>query len=826
MTLEQISHYRIVSKLGAGGMGEVYLAEDTRLDRKVALKILPEQFTKSEDRLRRFTQEARAASALNHPNIITIYDIGQAGEAHFIATEFIEGRTLTQHMKRARMTLGELLDVAVQIASALSAAHQAGIIHRDVKPENIMIRPDGYIKILDFGLAKLAEPTAAPSADTQAPTMARTATEPGLLLGTLGYMSPEQARGKEVDVRTDVFSFGVLLYEAVTGRPPFEGETTSDIIASILRSEPQPISSYLPDAPFELQRIVGKALRKDKEERYQTMKDMLVDLKSLKQALEFESRSGYLLAGVSTSGISSTAPGSSASSGHGIESNRRASDASQIAAGNIARGSRKMIIALALVALALAASALYYFTRGEKAIDSVAILPLLNEGSDPEAEYLSDGITESIIFNLSQVPELRVIPRSSVFRYKGQQVDPGAVARELGVKAVLTGRLSRPGTGLVISVELVDATQNRVIWGQRFNRRTDDVLSIQQEISKEISEKLRPNLLGAPDALVIKHSTEDRDAYQAYLKGLFWLNKRSPEGFQKAIEFFNQATEKDPGYGLAYAGVADSYSLLSTYGLLAPGEGFPKAKAAAARALSIDNGLAEARTSLANILAIYEWDFAQADQEFKRAIELNPNYATAHQWYGEYLSALGRHEEAIASIRRAQQLDPLSLIINTVAGRLLYCARRYDEAIVELQRTIEMDPRFGPAYAFLCAAYQKKGEHERARAAARAAVEISPTTSVYKTILGQAHAVAGEKEEARRVLDELRELSARQYIHPSYMAMLHAGLGEPDLAFQWLEKAYGMRDDRLIFVITEPLMDVLRDDPRYRELTARIGLPQ
>jgi serine/threonine-protein kinase len=826
MTLEPISHYRIISKLGAGGMGEVYLAEDTRLDRKVALKILPEEFTKSEDRLRRFTQEARAASALNHPNIITIYDIGQSGEAHFIATEFIEGRTLGQHMKRARMTLGELLDVAVQIASALSAAHQAGIIHRDIKPENIMVRPDGYIKILDFGLAKLAEPPPATSADTQAPTMARTATEPGLLLGTLGYMSPEQARGKEIDARTDVFSFGVLIYEAVTGRPPFEGETTSDIIASILRSEPQPISSYLPDAPFELQRIVGKALRKDKEERYQTMKDMLVDLKSLKQALEFESRSGYLLASGVTSGISSTAPGSAASSGHGVESGRRASDASLPAGGNIARGGRGKIIALAFVALAIAAAAVFYFTRGGKAIDSVAILPLMNEGSDPEAEYLSDGITESIIFDLSQVPELRVIPRSSVFRYKGQQVDPLSAARELGVRAVLTGRLSRPGAELVISVELVDATENRVIWGQRFNRRTDDVLSIQQEISKEVSEKLRPSLNGGADALVMKHSTGDRDAYQAYLKGLYWLNKRSPEGFQKAIEYFNQATEKDPGYGLAYAGVADSYALLATYGLIAPGEGFPKAKAAASKALSIDNGLAEARTSLANILAIYEWDFAQADQEFKRAIELNPNYATAHQWYGEYLSAVGRHEEAIAHIRRAQQLDPLSLIINTVAGRLLYCARRYDEAIVELEKTIEMDPRFGPAYAFLCAAYQKKGEHERARAAARAAVEISPTTSVYKTILGQAHAVAGEKEEARRVLDELRELSVRQYIHPSYMAMLHAGLGEMDLAFEWLEKAYGMRDDRLIFVITEPLMDVLRDDPRYRELTTRIGLPQ
>ncbi len=456
----------------------------------------------------------------------------------------------------------------------------------------------------------------------------------------------------------------------------------------------------------------------------------------------------------------------------------------------------------------------------------MAILPILNASNDPDAEYLSDGITESIIFNLSQVPELRVIPRGSVFRYKGQQVDAQAVARELGVKAVLTGRLSQPGGELVISVELVDATENRVMWGQQFNRRRDDVLSIQQEISKEISEKLMPSLAGGSESLVTKHSTENRDAYQSYLKGLFWLNKRSHEGFQKAIEFFGQAAENDPRYGLAYAGIADSYALLSTYGMLAPGEGFPKAKAAAAKALSIDNRLAEAHTSLANILAIYEWDFAQAEQEFKRAIELNPNYATAHQWYGEYLSAVGRHEEAIAEVRRAQQLDPLSLIINAVVGRVLYCARRYDEAIVELKKTIEMDPRFGPAYVFLCAAHQKKGEHPEAKAAARAAVEIAPTASVYKTILGHAYAAAGEQEEARRVLEQLRELSGQQYIHPSYMAMLHAGLGEPDLAFEWFEKAYAMRDDRLIFVITEPLLDVLRADPRYRELTARIGLPR
>ncbi|HET9532517.1 MAG TPA: protein kinase, partial [Blastocatellia bacterium] len=720
-------------------MGEVFLSEDTRLNRKVALKLLPEAFTGDAERLRRFTQEARAASALNHPNIITIYDIGQADSLHFIASEFIEGKTLREHRQQTRMELGQVLDVAVQIASALAAAHDAGIIHRDIKPDNVMLRPDGYVKVLDFGLAKLVEQQPS-STDTQAPTIAKLDTQPGMLLGTFGYMSPEQARGKDVDARTDVFSFGVLLYEMITGRTPFEGETTSDLIAAILMGEPQPISHYLPGAPAELQRIVSKALRKDKEDRYQSIRDMLVDLRGLKQQLDFESKLEQSLASdpgrrLSFETASSTAPTASTAS------------ASEPGLRGLSRNSKVLIAALAVLIVAVAA--ILYFTRGDTTIDSLAVLPLANESGDPNAEYLSDGLTESIIYNLSQLQNLRVIPRSSVFRYKGRQMDAQQVERELGVRAVLTGRVAQQGADIVVSVELVDTIDNRVIWGQRFARKALDALSIQEEISNDIYENLRPNLVGEGERVTFKRQTGSGAAYQAYLKGQYWLNKRSEEGFEKAKGFFNSALEEDPNYALSYTGLADCYALQSTYGLLAPNEGFPKAKAAALKALSIDPRLAEAHTSLANMLTSYDLDFTAAEQEFKRALDLNPNYATAHQWYAEYLSAMGRHDEAIARIKRAQELDPLSLIINSVHGRILYSARFYDEAISQLLKSIQMDQRFGPAYVFLCAAYQKKGLHDQAVSAAQEPVKLLPSASVYLTILGHAYAVSGKTGEAQ-----------------------------------------------------------------------------
>jgi eukaryotic-like serine/threonine-protein kinase len=822
---ENILHYRIISKLGAGGMGEVYLAEDTRLDRKVALKILPSEFASDAGRMQRFAQEAKSASALNHPNIITIYEIGEANGLQFIASEFIEGETLRSHILRGRMPIREVLEIAVQIAGALSGAHEAGIIHRDIKPENIMLRRDGYVKVLDFGLAKFVEQEAV-STDTKAPTVAQVNTEPGMLLGTLAYMSPEQARGKRVDARTDIFSFGILLYEMVTKHAPFEGETTSDIIASILKTDPPPLFFHSPEAPAELERIVTKSMAKKQEERYQTAKDLLIDLKTLKQQLEIEgalerSRSGDSInraAVVSASG-QTVAP----ITAHGVQAAQSLSSAEYIAT-EIKQHKGRMALAL-LGLVILAAGILYFMARGNE-IDSVAVLPFVNESGDPNAEYLSDGISESIIYNLSQLANLKVTPRSSVFRYKGRQMDPQAVARELGVRAVFTGTIRMQGNNLLVSAELIDTKEDRLLWGQQYNSKVADTLSVQQEISKGISEKLRLNLTGEEERLLAKRYTENGEAYQEYLKGQFWLNKRSQEGFQKAIEFFNLAIEKDPGYARAYAGLADCYALLGTYALLEPKEGFPRAKAAAMKALALDQQLAEAHTSLANILTSYDWDFANAEKEFKWAIELNPNYATAHQWYSEYLQAMGRYDEALAEIKRAQELDPLSLIIGAVAGRIYYCARRYDEAIEELEKTLKMEQHFGPAYAFICEAYLKKGMYEKAILAAQEPVKFAPGTSVYLTILGSAYATSGKKGEAGNVLAELKELSKRQYVQPSYIALLYSGLGDKDQALDWLERARDERDDRLIFVITDPLIDNIRSDTRFGELTRRIGLPQ
>ena len=825
MAPDVIGHYRIVSKLGVGGMGEVYLTEDTRLRRKAALKLLSSHFTSNEDRVRRFEQEAQAVSALNHPNILTIYDVGEQDGLHFIATEFIEGETLRQHILRARLTIRKTLDIAIQIAGALAAAHEAGIIHRDVKPENIMLRPDGWVKVLDFGLAKLTERQALTS-DTQAPTIAAT-TDPGTVMGTINYMSPEQARGMPVDARSDVFSLGVVIYEMIAGRSPFEAETPSDVMSFILHKSPPPLFRFSHETPAEMERIVAKALSKDKEERYQTIKDLLIDLKRLNQRLELEAELEHsMITPLSTaSGSGPSAPFSSTASGAHNDQQTATTGSAQSVISEVKRHRKGLVLLLSAFLVGVVAAAAYFMSGG-KTIDSLAILPFLNASGDPNTEYLSDGIAESVIYNMSQLSDLRVIPRSSVVRYKGREADPEKVARELGVRAVLTGKVVQVGNDLVVSAELVDAEENRLLWGRQFNSKVSDALSLQQEISRQVADRLRPNLAGENRDRAIKRRTENTEAYQAYLKGQFWLNKRSEEGFQKAAAFFNQAVESDPGYALPYAGLADCYALLCTYSLMAPGDGFPKAKAAAMKALERDDRLAEAHTSLANILSSYDWDFQSAEREFKQSIELNPNYATAHHWYAEYLSAVGRHDAAVAEIKRAQELDPLSLIIRAVTGRTLYYAKRYDEAVEQLNKTIEMDQSFGPAYVFLCAAYQQKGMHEEAVRAAQQAAKLSPNTPVYMTILGHAYAAHGKRDEAEKIIQQLNELAKQRYIQPSYVALLYTGLGDKERAFQWLEKGFRERDDRLIFVITDPLVDSLRTDPRFVELIRRIGLPE
>ncbi len=804
-------------------MGEVYLARDTKLERTLALKVLPAEVAADRNRMSRFVQEAKAASALNHPNILTIYEIDEVDQFHFIAAEFIDGETLRQKMKSTSLTLSDVLDVGAQIAGALAAAHAAGIIHRDIKPENIMLRRDGLVKVLDFGLAKLSERLPPDSVDTEAPTTFKT--DPGIVLGTAVYMSPEQARGLEVDARTDVFSLGVVLYETVAGRLPFEGSTSSEVVSSILGDkEPQPLARYSSEVPDELERIVSKALRKNRDERYQTMRDMLLDLKSLKQELEFEKRLER-----------SVQPRSKRSSS--IEGQARTNTVAELAVratvsekeqrrGTESHLATAIIGVAALLVVALAAAYIHFKRTRVTAIDSIAVLPFVNASGDPNMEYLSDGLAESLMDSLSQLPNLKVMSRNTSFRYKGKDQDAEKVGKDLNVRAVLTGSLKQIGDEIVIGVSLDDALDSHHIWGSQYDRKVSDLLSVQREIARDITGNLRLKLSGTDESRLSKRYTENPEAYQLYLKGRFYWNKRTGDAAKKSIEYFQQAIEKDPNYALGYVGLADGYSLLSTFSDRPPHESFPKSKAAARRALELDEALAEAHASLAFALFFYDRNFPEAEREFQRAIELNPNYATAHHWYGvTYLAKMERFDEAIAELKRAQELDPLSLIINADLGNTYIQAHQYDKAIEQLRKTIEMDQSFYFAHWQLGVAYEMKGDFQDAIAEYQKARQLNDDPWVL-ALLGHVSAVTGRRDEALKILDQLKRISKQRFVYAYGFAVVYAGLGEKDQAFQWLEKSYQDREPRITRIKVDPLMDSLRSDPRFADLERRIGLPQ
>ncbi|MCA1623974.1 MAG: protein kinase, partial [Acidobacteria bacterium] len=658
----RIGRYEIRSLIGAGGMGEVFLAGDTELERQVALKVLLAEVATDEDRVRRFVQEAKTASALNHPNILTVYEIGKFENSRFIATELIKGVTLRERLQGEALDLRETLDVAVQIASALNAAHQAGIVHRDVKPENVMLRDDGLVKVLDFGLAKLMEKKAG-SLDSEGETRALgVKTSPGMVMGTVTYMSPEQARGKQVDARTDIFSFGVMLYEMLSGKLPFEGENALDVIGSILHKEPQPLNQTAPEIPRELQRIVEKCLRKDCEERYQTAKDLLIDLKDVKQDLEFQNK-------LERTASPDRADAKTQVFKAATNEAARATSSAEYLVGEIKRHKSASLVVLAVLLLAIGALGVWYFTNqsaNTTQIESIAVLPFQNRSADADTEYLSDGLAESLIYRLSQLPALKVSPTSSVFRYKGKEMDARRVAEELGVDSVMAGRITQRGENLTISVELIDVRSNKLLWGEQYDRKMSELLATQREIATEISRKLELKLSGNEKGLT-KRYTDNNEAYQLYLKGRYHFAKRTKDDMQRSIEYFQQAIRLDPNFALAYASIAECYNAMPAYPYLSSKEAFPLAKAAAQRALEIDPTLPEAHTALGNYLAVYDWNWAEAERSFKRAIELNPSSSDAHFRYGRfYLAPLGRHEEAISELKRAVELEPLSLITNAV----------------------------------------------------------------------------------------------------------------------------------------------------------------
>ncbi len=815
---QTISHYRILSKLGVGGMGEVYLAEDERLGRRVALKLLPARFTQDPERVRRFAHEARSVGALNHPNILTIYEIGQAdtdsGGVHYIAMEYVEGQTIRQAIAHRRMKLEEALEVAIQAVNALVAAHGAGIAHRDIKPENIMLRPDGYVKVLDFGLAKLAENSFFRSYD---PTVTQAETEgaplgdpfataqgiggspntsPGVILGTVSYMSPEQARGQKVDVRTDIFSFGIVLYEMIAGRAPFEGKSTGDMLVAILDREPPPLARYVSKAPDELEWIVAKALAKDREDRYQSAKSLLNDLKRVQKRVQLgdefdaEPDSGPLRTRPFDA-FPSAAPGDSGRHSTASDSGRTSSD------------SRKLV----------------------RALDSLAVLPFSNAGSGQDMVYLSEAIPESLIFNLSRLPQLRVKAWSTVARYRNRETDALEIGRELEARAVLTARMFQFGDNLIVKAELVDTEDGSQIWGAQYQRKLDDLFSIEQELAREICEHLKLRLSEEQRARLTRRYTENAEAYQHYLRGRYYWHQRSGPGLKKAIEHFNAAIKLDDEYALAYSGLADCFILLGVYGAAPPRVIMPKAKDAAEKALLIDEHLADPHASLGAFHCWYTWDWIEAERRFKRALELNPAYTNGYHWYASiFLLARNRFDEAMEMERKALELEPMTMVIRASFTWIHYQARRYEEAVTSGYETVEIEPNFALGRFYLGISLAQLRRYDEAIEQLKRAAELTTGGSLVKSALGNVYAVAGFREEAEKILAELQTFPTNKDVSPFFLALIYAGLGDAERALQMLEATVEERYCWASYLKSEPVFDELRKERRFVSLLEKMGL--
>ncbi len=832
-TGQTISHYQIISLLGKGGMGEVYQARDTKLERLVALKILPTNVANDAERMRRFVREAKAASALNHPHVATIYEIGEANGVSFIAMEYVGGQTLAARIDQAPMSIRELLDIGSQIADALDEAHGKGITHRDIKPANVMLTPRGQVKVLDFGLAKFTETRNSEvglrkeeaATRLQAAPDRPPSTLPGLVMGTVSYMSPEQARGLPVDTRSDIFSLGIVLYEMATGQRPFVGTTTMDVLAAILGQEPAPVLTHRPDAPPELQRIVSQTLCKDREDRYQKTKDVLSDLQSLTQelALEARPRSVSSTAGNEPSATTTEQKPQAATSEVGAL--RTTPNAVELI-GKIKHHKVGAALTLALV-LAATIAAVYFNPFGARtsAIDSLAVLPFVNVGANPEAEYLSDGITDRLINSLSQLPKLKIMSRNSVFRYKGKDTDAQQAGNTLGVRAVLTGKVTQHGDDLLISTELIDVRDNSHLWGEQYSYKISNLPAAQTDLARDVSQQLRFKLSRAEQQQLAKHGTDNPEAYELYLKGRYKLNELTTDAGLKGLTYFQQAMEKDPTYALAYAGFAEAY-VQATYVVTTPAnesaEMRAKAKDAALMAVRLDDTLAEAHTSLALIAMLQEWDWQTAEREFQRAVALNPNYVPALHMYSHYFIYRERFPESLAMSQRALALDPLDVGMNYHMGFHYFNARQYEQAIAALQKTLTLNRNHPLVHEVLGMVYEQQGRYEDAITELKKSRELGGDD--YVGSLAHAYAAAGRRNEAEKQLALLLEDRKHKYVSPFSIARIYEGLGDKEQAFAWLEKAFTEHDSNLTNIKAEPRSDRLRSDPRFADLLRRMGL--
>jgi eukaryotic-like serine/threonine-protein kinase len=773
---QTISHYKILEKLGEGGMGVVYKAHDTILDRTVALKFLPHSVISDQAEKKRFYQEARAAAALTHPNIAIVHEIGEHGDQVFISMEYIEGETLRQEISGGQITLSHALDIAIHISEGLKAAHKKGIVHRDIKPENVMLaKESGIAKIMDFGLAKLGGGTRL--------------TKSGSTLGTAAYMSPEQARGEDVDQRSDIFSLGVVLYEMLAGRLPFRGEHPAALIYSIMNEQPAPLTQYNEKVPSAIARIVMKALAKEPDERYEHIGDMLADLKTERRTL----------------GYSDTA---------------YTDDPMTLRA----KPGLKTYLAAVLGTVIGVVLIIYFLFRPAKTIDSIAVLPFVDINADSSTEYLSDGITENLINSLTKLPNLRVVPRSTSFHYKGKDIEPRAVGEALNIHSLLTGRVIHKGDELNIQLDLIDIPTESQVWGAQYTMSLSNLAALQEEITREVSQRLQPRLGSTERVMMSRGQTTNAEALQLYLKGRFYWNKRTEPGLRNAIVHFQQAIEKDPGYALAYTGLADSYAVLAAFGFVAPDDAFPKAKAAVFKALELDSTLAEAHTTLAFILQRYEWKWGEAENEYLKAIQLKPSYATAFHWYGLLLSTMRRDSESVAACEHAVQLDPLSLPIAASLGVTYLDVGQLEKARLACSKAIEMDSGFTMAHIPLALIYLEKGMVAEGIHELEVNAGFPTSTPEDHAWLGYGYARVKKFRAARKVLAELQTRQQHQYVPPLFFALIYMGLDEKEETYKWLERAYELHDYYLGNLPRPVLSDLVSRDRRFRDIIQRIGL--
>ncbi len=760
---QTFSHYKILEKLGSGGMGVVYKAQDTRLGRNVALKFLPGELAQNRQALERFQREARAASALDHPNICTIHDIGEQDGQPFIVMQFLKGRTLRKFLGSGPLDKDHLIEWSVQISSALKAAHDKGIIHRDIKPDNVFVTESGPIKLLDFGLAKLVEegPYGSPAElDTQ---VEGPLTAPGIGVGTPYYMSPEQLLDKELDARSDIFSFGVLLYEMATDSMPFQGQDLGAVFQKILNEAPVSPEKLNPELPDPLGRVIQKALEKDRKARYQSAKDLLEDLNQLKEGGNSHSK-------LTTS-----------------------------TAANV------------------------------QARPSIAVLPFVNMSPDPENEYFSDGLAEELINALTQLKGLRVASRTSAFSFKGGQESISRIGRELKVDTVLEGSVRKAGERLRITAQLINVADGYHLWSERYDREMEDIFDLQDEIARKIVDKLRLGLEMDSQAPLIKRYTENLEAYNLYLKGRYHLNQRNESSLLKAVECLEKAAAADDGYALPHAGLAEAYILLNLdcpflQGETALSDTHSKAKDAARRAISLDESCAEAHVALALVHYRLDWDWEQAEKEFRRAIELNDGFATGHHQYAMLLASLNRLDEALVQIKRAHELDPLSQIISTAVGRILHFSRRFEEATAQCRRTLELNPQFAGAYFDLGLTYILQENFPEAIAAFEKLKELSEDPKGAMLYLAATYFRMGDRDEGFEIYNALMEMSKTEHISRIPLACVYSELGDPEKAFELLEQGFAARDSNLVYLPCEPVFDSLRSDPRFQDLLDRMGL--